>query len=266
MYREPPVAVTSATGGVVWTTSVHNGRNDDRAFVVWRTDTFDPRLYPAHLEYVYRLLERQLALKIGEPVPDSSRDELLDALKREAEQYGIPPMADERLAHLLAERFPQYRTVGGAQYRPEEGAVDVALRILGDLADARDLADEHSLAPLAYGAYASVSAWNLPDWKDLPETVKEAWRTSAVASFVRGVEWARTDAHEKADPAVQRELDATRARAVFEALGEASVAWEHIERAGVFDSTRAARIGTELLVRLGFTVPEGYPPEVVPEP
>lgn len=35
--------------------------------------------------------------------------------------------------------------------------------------------------------------------------------------------------------------------AVFQALGAASVCWESVEGAGVFDSTRAKEIGEELM-------------------
>lgn len=36
-------------------------------------------------------------------------------------------------------------------------------------------------------------------------------------------------------------------QAVFEAIGAASVCWETLEGAGVFDSTRAKQIGDELV-------------------
>lgn len=52
------------------------------------------------------------------------------------------------------------------------------------------------------------------------------------------------------------------ARLVFEAMGAASMCWEHPEGAGLFLSERAAGIGHGLLVALGFEVSEGYqPPE-----
>lgn len=35
--------------------------------------------------------------------------------------------------------------------------------------------------------------------------------------------------------------------AVFQAIGAASVCWEDVDRAGVFDSTRAEQIGKELI-------------------
>lgn len=38
--------------------------------------------------------------------------------------------------------------------------------------------------------------------------------------------------------------------AVFQALGAASVCWEQIEKAGVFESTRAKAIGDALISRL----------------
>src|SRR4051794_17540898 len=38
--------------------------------------------------------------------------------------------------------------------------------------------------------------------------------------------------------------------AVFQALGAASTCWEHVEDAGVFDSTRAKAIGDELMARI----------------
>jgi hypothetical protein len=38
---------------------------------------------------------------------------------------------------------------------------------------------------------------------------------------------------------------------VMQALGAASVCWEHPERAGVFDATRAKAIGDKLLAALG---------------
>lgn len=52
------------------------------------------------------------------------------------------------------------------------------------------------------------------------------------------------------------------ARRIFESLGTASVCWEQVDCAGVFDSEQAARVGCELLADLGLPVPEGYaPPE-----
>lgn len=38
--------------------------------------------------------------------------------------------------------------------------------------------------------------------------------------------------------------------AIFQALGAASVCWENIEQAGIFESTRAKLIGDELIERL----------------
>lgn len=37
---------------------------------------------------------------------------------------------------------------------------------------------------------------------------------------------------------------------VFHAIGAGSACWEHLDRAGVFDSERAKQIGDELLARL----------------
>jgi NTP pyrophosphatase (non-canonical NTP hydrolase) len=48
------------------------------------------------------------------------------------------------------------------------------------------------------------------------------------------------------------------AAAVFEALGEASVCWEHIDQAGIFDSTRAGAIGDRLV---GAILGAGLTPE-----
>lgn len=45
--------------------------------------------------------------------------------------------------------------------------------------------------------------------------------------------------------------------AVFQALGAASVCWEQIERAGVFESTRAKEIGDALVSRLQELLSEG---------
>lgn len=38
--------------------------------------------------------------------------------------------------------------------------------------------------------------------------------------------------------------------AIFQALGAASMCWEHIERAGIFESDRAKFIGDQLIERL----------------
>lgn len=38
--------------------------------------------------------------------------------------------------------------------------------------------------------------------------------------------------------------------AIFQALGAASMCWEHIEKAGIFESTRAKAIGDDLVARL----------------
>lgn len=48
------------------------------------------------------------------------------------------------------------------------------------------------------------------------------------------------------------------AAAVFTALGAASACWEDLSAAGEFDSSRAAQVGRDLLVALGFEVPPGY--------
>lgn len=42
----------------------------------------------------------------------------------------------------------------------------------------------------------------------------------------------------------------TPADAVFQAIGAASVCWEHLEGTGIFDSTRAKAIGDALLAKL----------------
>lgn len=42
----------------------------------------------------------------------------------------------------------------------------------------------------------------------------------------------------------------TAEEAIFQALGAASMCWEHIELAGIFESTRAKDIGDALIVRL----------------
>lgn len=39
-------------------------------------------------------------------------------------------------------------------------------------------------------------------------------------------------------------------QAVFETLGAVSACWEHIERAGIFDSTRAKNYGDQLMDRI----------------
>jgi hypothetical protein len=51
--------------------------------------------------------------------------------------------------------------------------------------------------------------------------------------------------------------------AVFQAIGAASVCWEHPEKAGVFDSDRAKDIGNGLLDRLGLPM---YGPVLVSDP
>lgn len=38
--------------------------------------------------------------------------------------------------------------------------------------------------------------------------------------------------------------------AIYQALGAASMCWEHVEKAGVFQSDRASKIGEALLTRL----------------
>lgn len=43
------------------------------------------------------------------------------------------------------------------------------------------------------------------------------------------------------------QIDTPVHEAVFEALGAASACWEHVDRAGVFDSERANLIGEELM-------------------
>jgi len=45
---------------------------------------------------------------------------------------------------------------------------------------------------------------------------------------------------------------------VFMAIGEASTCWEKLDGTGVFQADRAARIGRQLLINLGFQVPIGY--------
>lgn len=42
----------------------------------------------------------------------------------------------------------------------------------------------------------------------------------------------------------------TAEEAIFQALGAASTCWEHIELAGIFESTRAKEIGDALITRL----------------
>lgn len=46
------------------------------------------------------------------------------------------------------------------------------------------------------------------------------------------------------------QIDTPVPEAVFEALGAASACWSTLEGAGVFDSTRAATIGAELIALL----------------
>lgn len=42
----------------------------------------------------------------------------------------------------------------------------------------------------------------------------------------------------------------TAEEAIFQALGAVSVCWENIDRAGIFESTRAKVIGDALITRL----------------
>lgn len=50
-----------------------------------------------------------------------------------------------------------------------------------------------------------------------------------------------------------RELDGTLSKedAIFQAIGAASMCWENVGEAGVFDSTRAKEIGDALIEQLG---------------
>lgn len=49
----------------------------------------------------------------------------------------------------------------------------------------------------------------------------------------------------------------TPTQAVFQALGAASVCWEHIEDAGIFESTRAKKIGEDLIEALQYMFDSG---------
>lgn len=91
----------------------------------------------------------------------------------------------------------------------------------------------------------------------LPDVVVNADAGARIGTFTRdelvalGVDVDRLRRHDESE-------DEYRARRVFETLGLASVCWENPGGAGVFDSTRAADAGRELLDDLGIDPPVGY--------
>jgi hypothetical protein len=362
MYRMPPVAAMPATGGIVWTTMVHNGRTDDLAMVVWHTDTFDPRRDPPYLESLYLQLERRLAVKIGEPVSEDP-EELLAALNREAKQYQVPtkrwttpetidrefgyhPATDKtgpvhervrellrRTAHELNDLLPEcprktealgnlrsamwaansavaaygsdsptwvpkprdaepadhlvgwalaiisnvdqgnWPTTGGGQTTDWIIAARRFLDAVGAMAPANWREQlipldygipAQELAARAYAAYGDVTEWKnyrhepMPRFVDLPEKIQKAWVAAATRAFSVGVS--------VAFPGANRLSDKEAAEAVFQAMGAVSAAWEHIDRAGVFQDDRAADVCRRLLERLGYGIPEGYRERETPTP
>lgn len=122
-----------------------------------------------------------------------------------------------------------------------------------------EVSDPDGEAKLAYSAYGSVTNWlnyrgePMPAWENLGDKIQSAWRVAAATAFVRGRDSVRADFQKPSRPS-----DQEAAEAVFQAIGTASVCWEDMSGTGVFNDQLAAQVGRDLLVKLGFTVPEGY--------
>lgn len=323
MIRIPPTSVPGKMlGRVEWTTAVAAAEaTGRRAKMVWRTTPEEPT--GAELESLYLQLERQLAVLNGEPMPAPDRNDLPDALAREAKQYQMPaagpvdplglapkrwttPEAIDRefgyhpatektgpvhnlvrellrqLAHQLNDLLPECprKTEAIGHLRTAMWAANSAVAAYGGdsptwvpavqptpwyLNDAmpwfKQVADPDAEAKRAYHAYGAVTEWKnhlgfpMPDWNDLGEKIQQAWRMAAATAFVRGRDSVAADFQKPNRPS-----DQEAAEAVFQAIGTASVCWEDMTGTGVFNDRLAAQVGNDLLVKLGFTPPEGYRP------
>lgn len=248
MFRQVPVATHSATG-TVWTTMVHNGRNDELSLVVWHTDIFDPRRDSAYLESLYLQLERRLAMKIGEPVSHNDPEELLAALGREAKQYEAAPKrwtTPETIDREFMHHPPNEKTIK-VHERVRE-LLRTAAHELNDLLPEcpRKTDAIGALRTAMWAANSAVACYGHDSLTWVP-AVKVGGRSST---------WHA----DETEVAGKRLTDEQAAEAVFQAMGTVSAAWEHIDRAGVFQDDAAADACRRLLERLGYGIPEGYRP------